>query len=151
MTINYTTLKTEINTDPLNVGYAAYVTMGSDYNIAMLLNAGAGSGASTLTLQTMPKDAFQLAVVPAVIALASASSALQAKWDRILGMVEASTVIDFTNSTVQALLAELVTDNLMTQNQVTAINQRTGSRAEVLFGATTIIDHLDVAKALNPR
>lgn len=139
--MDYTPLLTPLETDPLNVGFAAHISnatgvwLGNFNACADLLNNINGTGAGTITLPTMSKADFQIAIIPAVIALASATTALQGKWDRILGMVEASDTIDCANPSIQALMSELATDGLMTSAQATAINQRKGTYAEVLCGA----------------
>lgn len=146
MTIDYSILANEINIDPLNLGYSQYITMGSDYGISVLLNNIIGNGSATITLPTMSNSDFVAAFLPYLpAALKSSNSVFYSTiWQTILAMP----IIDFTKGTVDAVMAEAVSDGVMTQAQATALNQRMGSRAEVLFGAGIIIDHLDIAKSL---
>lgn len=137
-------LHSEITTDPLAMGYAA--VSGQDQAQANLLNALTGPGSATITLASMGRDDFLRGITPGVISLASASATLQAKWDRLLSVVRAATSVAVSASDIQALLGQMVTDGLMTQLQINAFTQRTGSRAEVLFGSGTTITALDVAQ-----
>lgn len=138
-------LHTEITTDPVGIGYAAVT--GQDQAQANLLNALTGPGAATITLASMPRDDFMRGITPGVIALASVSASLQSKWDRLLGIVRAATSVAVSASDIQALLGQMVTDGLMTQLQINTFTQRTGSRAEVIFGSGTVIRAIDVAQS----
>jgi hypothetical protein len=54
--MDYTALKNEITNDPLNLGYAPFVTGGNDAAIAAILNTASGSGTGTVTVLSMPRD-----------------------------------------------------------------------------------------------
>ena len=140
--MDYAALKTEITTDPKALGYAPYVASGSDGSIADLLNA---MGTDVITIPDYTKEQFSTGIIPAVLALATASTALQSKWDRLLSMTLAQSVIHY--SVAAPLLSILVSDGLITQSQIDAFTKRPGSRAEVLFGAGTVISSEDVAKS----
>jgi hypothetical protein len=150
--INYAELKTELTTDPVNVGYAPYVTAQNDVQMAALINATTGNGAATITLPTMSNADFVLAFAPYLSNVSGLSAPKQLYyvdllWPAILQMG----TIDFANANVAGILGQTVTDGLLTSAQATALNQRTGSRAETLFGAGTIVQASDIALALNPR
>jgi hypothetical protein len=135
--MDYTALKNEIQQGP------QYASKG-DADIAGLLNT---IGTTNVTLASIDKDTFLLAIAPAYLSLPTLSDALQKKWDRILGVIGSAERITFT-STVSYLLSQAVTDGVLTQDQVSAVNQRPGTRAEVLFGAGTVVTQSDVSFAL---
>jgi hypothetical protein len=146
--MDYTALKNEITNDPLNLGYAVFVTAGNDQAIADLLNAATGVGAATVTVPAMSRDNFMTAIIPALIVLPALSTTIQSKWDRILAVVRAASIINISDPSIQALLGAAVSDNVLTSDQVSVIGQRTGSRAEVLFGAGTTVTNSDISFAL---
>lgn len=146
--MDYTALHTELTTDPLAMGYAAHLTLPvtDDAIVANMLNALTGVGAGMVIIPTYTKESFATGILPAVQALPTATTALQAKWNPMLNVALAMGTVLY--SAASPLLAGLITDGLMTQAQVDAFTKRTGSRAEVLFGAGTIIDWRDVAKSM---
>jgi hypothetical protein len=146
--IDYAVLKTELQTDPRGMDYATPRAAGNDTTLADLLNSPTGAGSGTVTVPSLARNDFLLALAPAYLVLPSLSQALQAKWDRILAVIRAADRIDLANPSVQALLAQAVTDGVLTQAQVNALGQRVGSRAEVLFGAGTVVSIQDVGRAL---
>jgi hypothetical protein len=137
--IDYTALKKEITNDPLELGYAPFVSAGNDQAIAGLLNKATGPDAGQVYASAMSRDDFMLAFIPALITLPNLSATIQSKWDRILGVIRAADTINISNSSIQALLGEAVSDGVLTSEQTSIIGQRTGSRAEVLFGAGTTL------------
>jgi hypothetical protein len=146
--MDYTALKNEITNDPLGLGYSIFVTAGNDEAIAAILNMTTGPGAATVTASVMPRDDFMLAITPSLISLPGLSATIQSKWDRILAVVRAATSINISQPSIQALLGAAVVDGVLTSEQVAAIGQRTGSRAEVHFGAGTTITNSDISFAL---
>ena len=146
--MDYTALKNEITNDPLNLGYAVFVTAGNDQAIADLLNMATGPGAGTVAMSSMSRDDFMMAIVPALVTLPNLSATIQSKWDRILAVVRAADTIFVSDSSIQALLGAAVADGVLTSDQVSVIGQRTGARAEVLFGAGTVITNTDISFAL---
>jgi len=146
--MDYTVLSNEINTDPLNLGYAQYITMGSDYGISLLLNSTAGNGTGTIALSTMNNADFVTAFLPYLANLDGLTAQKQGFYTLIWQTILAMPVINFSDGTVEGIMNQAVADGLLTQAQAISLNQRIGSRAEVLFGAGVIIDHLDIAQAL---
>lgn len=149
MTIDYTRLRSEITTDPLTLGYAARVSLGNDQGIAALLNATTGSGAAEITLTSMTNEVFVTAFLPYLPNVAALSDASKKDmywniWQAILSMP----IIKFTSSNVTGMLTQAVADAILSQVEATALMQRVGSRAEVLFGQDTVITVNDVSLAL---
>jgi hypothetical protein len=136
-------LKTELDADPKALGYAQQA--GNDAVIAGMLNALTGPGAETITLPVMSHDQFAALIAPAVMALGS-STAMQTKWNPMLTLASSAQNVGTTPQNM-GLLNALVADGLMTAAQVTAGTTRIGSRAEVLYGAGTVIEWQDIARA----
>lgn len=147
--MDYTALKTEIETDPLNLGYASRVAVGDDEGIATILNDRTGSGSAMISLATATKGEVLLGVTPVAFTLPSKSNAIQAKWGLALQLLAAATTdIPVSSEPVASMLAAAVSDGVLTQAQIDAFTKRRGSRAEVLFGVDTAVAHQDVAVAL---
>ena len=136
-------LKTELDTDPKAIGYAQQV--GNDAVIAGMLNSLTAPGAETITLPVMTHDQFAALIAPAVMELGS-STAMQTKWNPMLTLASSAQNVGTTPQNM-GLLNALVADGLMTAEQVTAGTTRIGSRAEVLYGAGTVIEWQDIARA----
>src|SRR5579862_4088881 len=133
MTIDYIALNNEINADPLGLGYAQYIVMGSDFGISQLLNATTGEGAAIITLSVMNNADFVTVFLPYLTNLGELSMQKQAFYTLIWQTILAMPVINFSNGTIENVMTQAVADGLLTQAQVIALNQRIGSRAEVLF------------------
>lgn len=150
--MDYTALATEINTDPLTLGYAALVSSGSDQGIAILLNA------NNYTLQgPVPMtDVFiwlgENALTVTIQGIAATSGPLQNNAATFLLAVQGgSAVLDVTNSAIVAMVAAFVTAGTFTQSvqdALFAMGQVPASRAEVLFGSGVSVSNSDVSFAL---
>src|SRR5665213_1477562 len=137
--MNLTILQTELNTDPVNLGYAALISSGYDQSIADLLNNISGAGAAPIQLNVQPRGDFLISLLPAVNALSSASADLQSKWDRLLQVACSNDSIAVGSPAIKAVLDAAAQDGIITTDQRASIGMRIGSRAEVLLGAGTII------------
>jgi hypothetical protein len=136
-------LKTELTTDPASLGYAPLIVLGSHNQISALINA---VGDTDVQLPSMDRDSFLTAVLPGVIRLASLDVAIQSKWDRLLAVARAASVISI--AAVTGIMAMAVSDGVMTSDEVAGIGKRKGSRAEVVFGAGVVVFTDDVSLAL---
>ncbi len=145
--IDYTALKTELESDPKMMGFAPNLADTNDAANAALLNALTGPGAQVQPLQFRTHDQFALMIAPAVMALGMAATALQTKWTPMLHLLSGVQNVAL-DATIMLMLNALVTDGLMTASQVTAGTTKMCSRAEVLFGIGTIAQWQDVAKAM---
>jgi hypothetical protein len=147
MTLDYSKLKAEVQTDPLQIGYGQYLASGNHIAVANLLNSTTGPGSSGIPLTSLQRDQFMLNILPAISAIASGNDVIKDKWDRILGVIKAADFIH-NNQSIQYLLQQSVADGLWTQPQANAVFVRNGSRAEVLFGQDAVLTHIDVGTAL---
>ncbi len=148
-TTQITALTSELRNDPAGLGYSANVESGNDAANAALLNSLTGAGAGSVPSDPMARDQVLLNLAPALITLASLSDTLQAKWDRILSVLQSADTLAIGNTNVQGLFTAAVSDGVLTSEQAAAFPAtRTGSRAEVLFGNGTVVTDEDVAGAL---
>jgi len=145
MSLNYVAIKNEIVNDPMMLGYAGK----DDQTIANMMNSTTGGGAAIIDLKVVDKDSFVLGIAPQIYAnLSSLTAAKQQQWRDILGIINGASAVDVSSANAKTLLSQAVTDGVLTQAQVNAVTQRIGSRAEVVFGAGTMIGFMDVAKAM---
>lgn len=140
--MDYAALKTEITTDPVARGYAAPYAAGDDAAVAALLNAV--NPAISITIPLYSREEFMTGILPAVLALGSATAAVQAKWDRLLSVTRSMGVIHY--SVAAPVLEQLAADGLITQAQIAAFTIRHASRAEALFGFGAAVALTDVSK-----
>jgi hypothetical protein len=141
MTIDYVALKTEIQTDPKSLGYAPFMTAGSDWQIANLLNTQGASNEKVNQRALAPGDVFG-AIVPSEWAVVSADNKL------LIQIAFSLNAIDLNNANIRALFSQAFGVGSTTRANIVALVQRSASRAEALFGVGTFITPDDVAKAL---
>lgn len=147
--LDHAALRAEITSDPLSLGYAPLVENGDDEAVVELLNDPAGKGAGSVAMSYRTKGEFLLAIAPAVMGLSALSDDLQRKWDRMLGLLTATDVVQVGHPGVAGLLDLAIADGVITSEQKVAILTRTGSRAEVLFGPGSTVTPFDVGTARN--
>lgn len=146
--MNNAALQSELQNDPAGMGYAPLVEAADDIAISGLMNAIEGPGAGVVTIPTLTRGQFLLNIVaPVGAALLKASPTLQAKWTFYLDLAKASEEIHITTPVIQSLLAALISDGIASQEIIDAATKRTGSRAEVLFGAGTVISPEQIGAA----
>lgn len=142
MTI-YAALLAELNTDVMGMGYSALV--GQDATIAALMNQTTGPGAGTVfytnvTVQQLMYSLASLADWDLLVTPGASYNSLQ-----MLAMMEP---LDCSKSSIQALLTHVFAGlSAGSKTALAAAVQRSGSRAEVLFGVGTVIQASDIAKA----
>lgn len=152
MAINYSALKSEIQTDPLVYGYAAHVASGNDEAIATLLNAIRTGSDGLPAITVRRSDIAPVEVLEAIgfADLVSPSNTLQTAWFESITQYPTIQLVnaDGTNTRVISNLFALVNNPSPSRNRINAIANRNGSRAEQLFGVNTSITSSDVARAL---
>jgi hypothetical protein len=140
-------LRHELTTDPAGLGYAALVAVGNDPGVANILNRPSGPGAATVTVNWLAKSDLAAVIVQAVPNLLQKDAGTQAAWTFYFQTALALDGVNPANPVTAALFANAVTAGLLTQGQVDAAIKRVGSRAEVLWGAGTIVTAADVGAA----
>ena len=138
MALNYQQLKTEIQTDPLALGYAPLLAAGNQAAIADLLNeVRAGIGIDRLTVPAW--EVFD-AIVPAEWA-----ALLAQEKQRIQIILSLGTVPVKGTNTRNAFLAAFAAGTA-TRSALAALQTRPGSRAEQLFSQS--VSPADIAQAM---
>lgn len=148
MPIDYAALREELENDPEGMGYAQLIEAGAHLALAQLMNSTTSPGADTINLGLITKNTFLLGVSPVALTLPQATDAVQKKWDRIIALASAAELVDVSNPNVMGILQLATMEGFITQEQVDAFTKRTGSRAEVIFGAGEAITHESIAIAL---
>lgn len=156
-------LRTEITNDPQGLGYAAFLTSGQDNMVADVLNAlrdgvtAAFNGVIGLAVVMQRADIAASEVLEAIDVRDFAASPggvtnapLAASWFESVTQARMMRLQneDLSDTLVLGNLKRLLTNVNGSQGRLTAAAKRSGSRAEKLFGAGTVMQPLDVAQAL---
>ncbi len=146
--MDYIALKTELTTDPKGLGYAANLATTNDIANAALYNSTTGPGAQVLTLPSLTHDEFAMLIAPVVMALSTATTALQAQWTpmlQLIGGVQTVVLNTQTLGIINALSADFSTQ--LPDSAVTAATTKMCSRCEVQNGVGVVAQWQDIAKA----
>jgi hypothetical protein len=137
--MDYTALKNEIVNDPLSLGYSTPYSAGRDNAVADLLN----QVRATILLDREVIPAYEVieATVPAEWAALSAAE--KQRYETITGAGE----VDVKGTNTRAAFAAMFSAGTATRSNLSALQQRQGSRAEQLFGTGVAISAQDVAIA----
>jgi hypothetical protein len=157
MTIDYTRLANEINTDPRGYGYAPFVANGNDGAIVELLTRIRNGTDGT------PKITVSRAQVPSTEILENIdvrdfrtqgtginNGTLAASWFESVTQSPQVKLAnpDGTPTRTRANIDLIVSDTNGSQTRLNAVAVRAGSRAEEMFGVNTYITGTDVSFAL---
>jgi hypothetical protein len=157
MAVDTQALASEIQNDPLSLGYAAFVASGSDGGIVALLNTP--NVAWTKRIDTVPVStvAGWAAAGPIARIQAAANNAASPVQSvcqmAILYLQGSSTAFDFSDGgkdiqMIGAMLAAGVITQAEHDSLLALRNVSPASRAEVLWGAGVSVDQSDVSFAL---
>jgi hypothetical protein len=156
MAINYTTLKTEIQTDPAGAGYGPYVSLGNDMAVANLINAPSGNitvRRSSITNKEIVEaiDVTDYAAIPSnpTNTQLSVERRYLSWFEGIMG-VDSIRLLndDGTNTPVVANFMAMFPSGTPTRTRLFTLASRTGSRAEQLFGTDVTVTPTDISYAL---
>lgn len=140
MPINYAALKTELQTDPSALGYAALLAAGNHAGVAAALNLPRAG--ITISRDLIPShEIFEAIVTSEYTALVAAE---KTRLQVILGMGQ----VNVKGANTRAQLAAMFGAGTATRTAILAMIDRQGSRAEQLFGAGTQVSAADIAQAL---
>ena len=152
--MDYAALKTELTTDPLGLGYASTLPT-SDIATAALINATMGKGAGTIMVPSFSRGELLALLVPLEDQLSSGVNVSGAAFTQLVlnkwaGRFDALRSGDpqIPTTLILPLLNSAVADGLTTATYVTQITNRVCSRAEILFGAGTMVQHKDISIAM---
>src|SRR5262245_15690249 len=141
MAINYAQLKTEYLTDPTSIGYGPFVSTGNDLKLADLINTpGSGPGDRA----TLASEEFQAAVVAAEYG--ALTDPFRQLWQALL-ISSAQRGVPIKSPAIRSQITSIWGPATTTRSNLATLQQKSGSRAEVLFGDGTFIQPSDVARA----
>lgn len=145
MSINYISLNTEVKNDPASLGYAGK----TDEQIAVILNTiGSGTAADGKSYNIFRNDILPKEIVNCIEAtdFSAATQLIISK----LELLFVAAPIDATLANVRANFQNIFSGaSATTKSALSAVAQRNGSRAEVLFGTGTVINATDIGIARN--
>lgn len=156
MAIDYVAFKTELQTDPQALGYAASRTAGDDVTLAGIVNL-ARAGITIRRSDIQPLELASAIDVVDYTSIGASPTAAQLSTERRflawLTAVFALPVLRLVNDDGSDTLIiknfkAMFAAGTPTLTRLSALSVRNGSRAEQLFGAGTVVSSADVAKAL---
>lgn len=145
--IDYTALKTELQTDPNAYGYAAHIAAGQLADIATKLNLVRPQ----ITIPRPDVPPMEVLEVIKVTDFVASPNLLWGSWFESITQAPTLTVLkpNGTDTRLMTNLMSLLTNGSASETRVRALATRTASRAEQLFGAGTSVRWEDVHTALN--
>lgn len=135
------TLRDEIDNDPQSLGYSGK----TNFQIAQILNTVGLSG-ETVDVPFVTTGEIQGAVVGSEYLLLTAPQ--RDLWDAVLSAANTSRGVPIDNTNIRGQILDTWDPGTATRSNLAALQTRSASRAEVLFGAGTIITDNDVEEAL---
>lgn len=146
MTINYSALKLELNTDPNAYGYAPLIAIGNDQGLADMVNLPRAA-------IVMPRpDVNPLEILEAikVTDFINAPNVLYASWFESVTQYPSVRILKENGSDTRLMtnMMTLLVNGSQSEVRLRALASREGSRAEQLFGVGTQIGNADIAQAL---
>lgn len=133
MSIDLNILSNELKADSMAIGYANSFQNAADQKTADLLNSLTGPGAATV----YRNDIKTAEIINAIVATDFA--ALTSLKIQQLNLILQSGILDATVSNTRTIFTNIFTGMTATLSSLSTLAQRTGSRAEVLFGTGTFI------------
>ena len=137
MPVSVSELRTELTTDPTGLGYAAQIALGNDAQLAEMVN----QVRTTITVFRNDVQSWELL-----------ASTVKADWDALAAgdkdlyqALIAAGRLDATRSSLRNLITALFPAGSTTRTNLQAIAQRTGSRAEQLWGAAVSVGQVSAA------
>ena len=152
MAINYTTLKTELLTDPNGYGLTALFANGADNQIPAILNLvrDGTNGGPSITVKRADINANEILEAIDIRDIPSSIVQQQMSWfESATQAVQPLRLLneDGTDTRVLANFKRILTNAQNSQTRLVTASQRNGSRAEQLFGTNTFLTTDDIAKA----
>lgn len=159
--MDHDALRSEIETDPAGVGYAALVAAGNDTAVAGLLNADFDTHLGLVGIPDVQAELHKFvhsSGLPVWLVIEDTADDTQANAGlraacRMVRAVATSRYenVDLSLLAVAGALDALLLGGVLTEAQREALDDlatRARSRAEVVFGAGVVVSHTDVAVAL---
>jgi hypothetical protein len=140
--MDYAALKTEIQTDPQALGFAAMLAAGSDQPIADALNLVRAGAAYQVNREAITSALFISQMDPTEFAALTQAQLLR------LEVILTGGTVDINDTRTQSNLLGIFPNPGTTKTNVAALLKRQGSRAEVVLGRGTVVTASDVGRAL---
>lgn len=144
MAIDLNALKQELLNDPLNLGYSQFVSVRNDLGSHALINSVGDGPEFVVSRGRVSKDHFieitTSMVINLMVALKNGNQEAQFWLDVFDRLVANSDTINLDDSALNSVLAQMVSENLLTSDEMSFIKNRQGSRAEKLFGSPVSVD-----------
>ena len=151
MAINLTSLKQELLDDPKALGYAEFVSARNDVSLADILNLVRDDSDYVIPRGRITKDEFleltTQMVFNLMLELRSGNTNAQFWLDVFDRLVANSDTINCNDAAISSILDQMRTENLILPSSISLIKNKSGSRAEVLFGCNVTVQ--DISNSLN--
>lgn len=148
MAVDTSGLRTELLTDPANLGYAPLISGGADQSLADTLNLRRSGTAVDGKSYSIFRNDIQPKEIVNAIGSGDFAGATQIQITK-LNLLFVATPIDATLANVRANFIGIFAGATSgTISNLTNLASRNGSRAEVLFGTGTSVNSSDISLAL---
>lgn len=151
MAIDLNALKQELLNDPLSLGYSQFVSVRNDLGSHALINAVGDGSDFVVTRGRISKDHFieitTSVVINLMVAFKNGNQEAQFWLDVFDRLVANSDTINVDDPALNSILNQMISENLLTSQEMSYITTRQGSRAEKLFGTPVSVDQ--VSNSLN--
>lgn len=165
MPVTLPALKTELQTDPQNYGYAPFVAIRNDTVLALLINfkprdgvtlppfGNVGPAVQVKRGNVPPVEILEAIDVRDFLASPAGVNSIPLAQSWLESITQYSTIrlanADGTKTQVRKNIDRLVGDAQGSQTRLDAVAVRFGSRAEQLFGENSVVSVQNVSDALN--
>jgi hypothetical protein len=151
MAIDLTLLKQELLNDPLNLGYAPYVSVRNDIGSHSVLTEVKSGSDFVVSRGRITKDFFieitTQMVFNLMMQVKNGNNGAQFWLDVFDRLIANSDTINCDDAALSSILNQMLVENLINTSGIDYIKTKQGSRSEVLFGVNVSID--DVSNSLN--
>lgn len=149
-------LASELNNDPAGLGYSPLLLAGNDAALVAALNQVRAGAPYLVSKGTVSRDSFLGTWSDVIDNIRTISdTTIHDRWTwRVEKLLIPKETINYDDPQIAGFFAQMIADGLtgaggaLTTGDVDARTKRQGSRAEVLWGAGTVITLKDVSLAL---
>ena len=147
MAVVLSALRTELLTDPIQMGYSAFIATGNDNGLVDLLNsvaANASHGAtSTVSVAQISVALLQNEVVASEYLVLS--QAQRDLWNILLNATTG--VVYVSNTNIRSQFLAIWSAGTTTRANLAALQTRQAARSEILFGENVLVNAIQVYQA----
>jgi len=143
MPVNISALKVELQTDPKALGYSAFVTIRDLNRLVDRMNTR-GLTNETVSVSIVTSNDLQINVVGTEYT--GLTAAQRNLWDVII--FTGTQGVSLSNANVRNQIGVVWSAATVTRSNLSNLQNRSASRAEVLFGESTVVGTGEIALAL---